>query len=385
MSEKKIIVHISDDYPDIMEPNKDAAIIRLIDGTPEYRHVVYSLNRVTGLSGLIAQDFEDDRIAVAYGALPKGVLWGKRLPEIGQWIIEDLKSKNIKPDLIQAHKFTVEGVIGFVISKALSCPLICNIHGGTDYNILKRKASSRPLYKKISRHAKVLLPSAPWPMELFNELLSLSKKKCTLLPVMPTINEMSPAPYVKKNKIITVFHLDDWRRKNFEGMVMAVDFLKERDVLVYLDVYGGGAAKSYLDMQKIIEQHELENHIRIMGPTPNTSLQQIMKDYIALILPSKKESFGLVYVEALLSGLPIMLNKKRGIINMLPTEKMGYGCDASDPHDIANGYLHLIEHQKNLKAGIEDMQAQGELDLFLSENILNTYKGVVNQVLGIKE
>ncbi len=385
MSSNKVIVHISNDFPDVMDPNKTKAVINLIEGTPEYRHIVYSLNRVTGLSGLIAQNFGEDRTAIAYGALPKGVLWGKRLPEIGQWILDDLDNNGISPDLIEAHKFTVEGVIGYEISKALSCPLICDIQGGTDYNVLKKKTSLRHLYKTIGKHAKAILPYAPWPMEFFKETISLSDDKCTLLPVIPSLNEMSPAPVIKENKIITVFHLDEWRRKNFEGMVMAVDFLREQEIEVSLDVYGGGSPKSYLDMQRIIEQHSLENHVRIMGPTPNGTLPEIMKGYIGFALPSMTESFGLVYVEALFSGLPILLNKNRGIVDYIPTEKMGYGCDASDPNDIAKGYLHLIRHQKDLKEIIEEMQIQGDLDIFLGFNILKDYKGVLNQVLDGRE
>ncbi len=381
MTDKPIIVHISNDYPDIMAPNKTKAVINLVEGTPQYRHVVYSLNRVSGLSGLVAQEFGEDRFALAYGALPKGFLWERRLPEIARWIIADLKEKGITPDLVEAHKFTVEGIIGYELSTAFSCPLICDIQGGTDFNILKKKPSLRGLYKKIAKRSSAILPYAPWPLDLFEEKIELDRAKCTLLPVVPGVNAMRSSNVVSSPKIMSVFHLDEWQRKNFEGMALAIKHLVEAREKITLDVYGGGCPKSFLDLKRIIDQHNLHEYIRIMGPTPNGALPEVMQDYVGLSVPSKTESFGLVYVEALFSGLPVLLNKSRGIAGYLPMEKIGYGCDASDPVDIANGFLYLVKNQVSLKSGIASMQKKGGLDLFLGDTILQSYNSVLERTL----
>jgi hypothetical protein len=73
----KVIVHISADFPDSMEPHalKTNSIPNLIQATEGYRHIVYSLNRVSLVSGIVAVDFGPDRKAIAYGAPPKGIFY----------------------------------------------------------------------------------------------------------------------------------------------------------------------------------------------------------------------------------------------------------------------------------------------------------------------
>ncbi|MCB1562659.1 MAG: hypothetical protein KDJ75_03715, partial [Alphaproteobacteria bacterium] len=148
---KPIILHISSDYPDSLNPRKTRAISSLVDETPEYRHVVYSLNRFTALGGLASLPFGEDRTAIAYGALPKGLLWGPRLAALAEWIIEDMKAKGVRPALVEAHKFTVEGLIGQRVAQAFSCPLICDIQGNTDVMILKNKPGFRRRYRAIAQ------------------------------------------------------------------------------------------------------------------------------------------------------------------------------------------------------------------------------------------
>src|ERR1700733_4136550 len=82
----KTVVHVSADYPDSFAPNKTAAVANLVAGAPGLRHVVYSLNRVAGLSGIAATQFDTDRFCVVYHAPPKGLLLRTRLNDVADWI-----------------------------------------------------------------------------------------------------------------------------------------------------------------------------------------------------------------------------------------------------------------------------------------------------------
>ncbi len=378
---KKTILHISNDYPDILAPNKTKAVLNLVEGTPEYRHVVYSLNRVNAMDGLAAMGFGEDRTSLAYGALPKGIFWEKRLREVGRWILADLKEKGIKPDLIEAHKFTIEGLIGQDLAQEFKVPLICDIQGYTDINILKKKKSLRPRYAKIAKECVAVLPYAPWVLDGFEEMIGLDRDKCTCLPVVPYIDKMSAAPVIKGDKLISVFHLDGWQNKNFEGMALAIDKLSEIRTGITLDIYGSGSPKTLLALQKIIDSQGLQDRMRLMGAVENGNISEIMQEYCAFIMPSKSESYGLVYVEALFSGLPILLNANRGISGYYDLDSIGYGCNPHDIDDIANGMDHLLKNQKSLKDNIAKMQKDGAFDKLRKGAILKSYKSVIDKAL----
>ena len=137
----KVIVHISADFPDPMAPAKTNSVANLIKFTEGYRHVVYSLNRVSLLSGIVAVDFGPDRKAIAYGAPPKGLFLATYLDHVSGWILKDIQSRGITVDAIHLHKFSVEGLVGLKIAQSLKMP-VYRQHLGR-YGSYRHKISSR--------------------------------------------------------------------------------------------------------------------------------------------------------------------------------------------------------------------------------------------------
>ncbi len=379
---KPVIVHISNDYPDILDPNKTKAISRLVEGTPEYRHVVYSLNRVSQWDGLAAVEFGEDKIAVSYGALPKGFFWGRRLKAVGQWILNDLNARGIVPDVIQAHKITVEGVVGHDLAQVFGCPLVCDIQGDTDTKLLKHKRSLKDKYMQIARESVLFFPYAPWAIAPFEEQLGLSKMKCRNLPVVPGFDSFAKSDAVGQDKLLSIFHLDTYGRKNIEGMIEAVKILSATRPDLRIDVYGRGSPKNFMKVQALIEENKVEKHIRLCGSVPNGDVQKVMGAYAGFVLPSKAETFGLVFAEALFSGLPVLFNKKQAISGYFDESLIGYACDVHDNADIAAGIAHILDHEEEYKGNIAKMQDDGTLDIFKRDAILQTYKDGLEYAIG---
>lgn len=378
---RQTIIHISNDFPDILVPNKTKAIQHLVDGTPEYHHIVYSLNRVNGWKGISSTPFGDDRLAIAYKALPKGVFWEARLKDVAQFIINDMASKNIVPDAIHGHKFTVEGLVAQQVAAHFKKPFMISIQGDTDTKILHLKRSLRQRFQQISNQASMVFPFSQWPIAQFQKCISLDQSKIIVLPVVPAIDSLSPAPIISEPHLMTVFHLDSWNRKNIIGMMNAIKDVQKKIPAIHLDVYGGGSPKSTKIVEKLIQDYGLADRVVLRGSAPNGGLPELMRKYAGFILPSKRESYGLVYAEALFSGLPVMFSKDRAIDGLFPTDKIGYTCDPFDAKDIAKGIVHLLTHQAALKSSIAELQTSGRLDMIRKDHILDSYRTGIAKVL----
>lgn len=381
---KPLILHISNDYPDPLQPDKTRAILHLVEGTPEFRHVVYSLNRVNGLGGIASIPFGEDRTAVAYGALPKGIFWEKRLDEVAQWILADLKSKNIVPDLIEAHKLTVEGIIAETLVAAFGCRLVCDIQGGTDLTVLKVKVGLRKRYQRIANLASLILPYAPWVIGSFNQLITMDRSKCDCLPVLPGFDTLTPSAPSKTPRLITLMRFGDRKNKNLAGIVAAMASLSARYPTLTLDVYGGGAPLGLLRLMKMVRESGLEDRVRFQGPVANARLPQLLGEYSALVMPSFSETYGLVYAEALFCGVPVMFSKGRAIDGYFDTQAIGYACDPGSIDDIANGISHLLENEGMLKQNIARMQSEGAFESIRKAAILSKYREGLNRVLAMR-
>lgn len=381
MAMRPIIIHISNDFPDPLAPDKTKAVKNLIDGTPEFHHIVYSLNRVNGWSGVESFPFGEDYTAIAYRALPKGILWEHRLQDVAVWIIADIEKRGIKPDLIQGHKFTVEGLIAKQMAAHFRVPFVCSLQGDTDTKILSIKKGLHAAYQDIADRAAMIFPFAAWPIAEFRRHLTLADHKLCVLPVAPSIDTLTPAPVIDTPRFLSVFHLDSWQRKNVLSVVAAIRKLATRYPDMTLDICGRGSPDTLLTLKTAIAKSGIENKVNFLGPAPNGDLPTLMKNYVALVLPSRRESYGLVYAEALFSGLPILYSKDRGIDGLLPPDKIGYRCDPLSIDDIAAGLEHLWTQQGVLKSSVAELQSSGGLDILRSGPIIKKYREALQKVL----
>lgn len=378
---KPVILHLSNDYPDPLQPDKTRAVLSLVEGTPQYRHVVYSLNRVSAWNGIASIPFGEDRTAIAYGALPKGILWDSRLADVAAWILADLKQRAIVPHLIEAHKFTVEGLIGYRLAREFSCPLICDIQGDTDTRILEKKTSLRGRYKDIARDVALVFPYAPWAIEPFRKEAGLDPDKCVCLPVVPSVDILSRAPVIAEDRLVSVFNLDSWKRKNIMTVITAMQGLFSTRPTLSLDIYGRGRPKNLLTLQAAIRKLDKTGRVRLMGSAQNNALPSLLKNYSAFVMPSRRETYGLVYTEALFSGLPLLFSKNRGIDGYFDAQKIGYAADPLSSNDVARGLDYVLRNQSSLKDQIANMQLSGELNPLRARSILDVYSRAVDKVL----
>lgn len=378
---KPVIIHISSDYPDTLNPDKTRAVASLVDGTPEFRHVVYSLNRVNGFAGISSIPFGPDKTAVAFRALPKGLLWERRLDAVGKWIINDLITKGIKPDLVEAHKFALEGIVAEQVRDHFNVPLVCDIQGDSDTKIIAAKISLRPRYKALAKKTSLFLPYSHWPLNFLRDKLAQPKLRYTVLPVVPGFNGMSPAPVQSGQNLVTVLNIDSWPRKNIAGLMEAIKILRPRFPHLKLDVYGRGKASALLKLDAAIRAMGLSDTVILKGSVPNGTLTDVLKSYAGMVLPSLRETFGLVYTEALFAGLPILYSKDRGFDGFFAADKIGYACNPNDAADIAQGMAHILDHEAALKQSITNLQETGAFDILRRDTILQTYRDNILNVL----
>ncbi|HEU5047987.1 MAG TPA: glycosyltransferase family 4 protein [Rickettsiales bacterium] len=378
---RPVIVHISNDYPDPLQPDKTLAIRNLVEATPEFRHVVYSLNRVNGLGGITSIPFGEDRTAVAYGALPKGLFWERRLEAVADWISADMKQKNIVPDLIEAHKITVEGIIGQKLAAEYNCKLVCDIQGGSDYKLLKFKRNLWKRFGEIAKASTLIFPYAPWVVPHFEKAVGLDPSKCRNLPVLPGFDALSSSSVSSAPRLITLLRFSDRKNKNIASTIAAVNQLAAKYPAITLDIYGGGGAKDLMELRKVIDNDNIDGRINFKGPIANNVLTQIMGQYSALVMPSFTETYGLVYAEALFCGVPVLFTKGQAIDGYFDTTKIGYACNPASVEDIAAGIEHLLKNEAELKRNIAQMQASGALDFIRRKDIIDTYRNELLKLL----
>ncbi len=92
-------------------------------------------------------------------------------------------------------------------------------------------------------------------------------------------------------------------------------------------------------------------------------------------MPSIHESFGLVYVEALSQGLPVIYSKDQGFDGQFPDGEVGYSVDPLNPEDLA-------EKIKKIKTNYDSLitTLPNKIDQFSWERISTEYAKVYRSI-----
>jgi glycosyltransferase involved in cell wall biosynthesis len=378
----KSVLHISADFPDPLVPAKTRAVVNLIDATAGFRHIVYSLNRVSWRRGVSRIPFANDRVALAYGAPPYGIGLAKHLQPVAEAIRADLEQRRLVPDLIHAHKFTVDGLVAAELAQQLGRPFVANLWGDSDIKIFEGKRSLGGRYQEVAGEAAMLFPAAPWTARYFAKALSIGGDRLKILPVVTAADVLLPPKVVGRPRFVTVLSLDSWKRKGLDLLARAAARLRARIPELSIDVYGTGSAKSLIDAAHMIRQAGADRQLRLLGPTAHGAVQKTMNGYAAFLMPTRRETYGMVHVEAILAGVPILWSRDRGIDGLLKDPHVGYRCDPSSVDDVVAGIECLLDREPEFKHRIGELQSTGAFEHLRRSAIAARYRALIGPLLG---
>jgi glycosyltransferase involved in cell wall biosynthesis len=379
------ILHITADFPDPLSPGKGAAIPSLIDATPCYRHIVYSLNRVScWRRGVQSLQFADDRIALAYGAPRWGMLLATRLSAVASWILDDLSKRRWIPEAVHAHKLTIEGLIAAPIARHFGIPLLCSLQAKTDVKILRARPDLRRRFAQIWHGAHHAFPFSPRARETATQFLGARTGPTMLLPCISKANAIRRAAIAPSPRIVSMFRLDDHQGKNAKTLIRAVTAARRQIPDLSLDIYGTGQPRSFFELGRIIESFSAEGFVQLKGPIPHENVQDTIAWYAAFAMPTLRESYGMVFAEALLAGVPILQTMGWGIHGLYRDADIGYACANPRSHqEVARGIITILANEERLKSRIAELQCSGAFDILRRDSIVETYRTALESVVGI--
>ena len=374
------ILHISADYPDPLVPAKTRAVEALLAAVPEHEHRIWSLNRVGWRRGVSALSFGAGHRAVTYGAPANGLWLASRMQRVAEFILEESVALGFQPDLVHAHKLSVEGLVGDVVASTLQIPLVVSSQGNSDLKIIGARRDLRFCWRRIWQRAHAFFAFAPWTCERLGALLGPRSRAVQLLPcIVPTERMIAPA-VVATPLVRTAFHLGGYKNKNAIGLMRAAAATARRVRDLRLEIAGGGDATAFARLSDAALA-VTPARVSLVGPKPATEMPNFFNGATCMALPSRRESFGMVFVEALMAGCPVLMSKGWAIDGYLEDGHVGLSVPAGDVSAIAAGLEQLVREERVFKRRLLHLQETGGLDLFRRETIATTYRAGLEEAV----
>ncbi len=157
--------------------------------------------------------------------------------------------------------------------------------------------------------------------------------------------------------------------KGLEYLVKAVDLIKAEIPEIDCVIVGEGSQRDNLHW--LIETLNLQNKIKLVGYKDN--FPDWIYNFDVFVLPSLKESLGVLAIEAMACGRPVIATKSGGTVEIIDNEKHGMLVEPGNPRALAEAILWL---HKNPDLAVKYAEAAREkvAEKFLLSEMLIEYR-----------
>lgn len=152
-----------------------------------------------------------------------------------------------------------------------------------------------------------------------------------------------PAPRVSdlSLRLLIVHRLSPVRQTDlyFPAILEAMEHLREEGFEVTLDVVGGGPERQILVSQ--LEARERALDVTFYGALPNNELNNHFDQADIFLMPSYREGFPRVLIEAMSKGLPIVSTDAGGVSDILGPQQIEFTSERDVPDRFRDNLLSL--------------------------------------------
>lgn len=291
----------------------------------------------------------------------------------------------IKPDLVYIA-ITSKG-IGFykdfffvLISKLLGNKIVFHFHNkGVSLN--QNKIIDNFLYKLAFSNTNAIILS----QRLYYDIKKYFNKKAVYVCPngIPEEKIETSIPLSSTKKQTHFLYLSNlYKSKGVHILLKALKLLKNQSKDFRCSIVGGEGDVSTQELNNLIKEMDLEKEVVYLGKRYGEEKTQIFKSADVFVFPTYYETFGLVNIEAMMYGLPVISTREGAIEDIVVDHETGFLVKRKDHNDLAKKMKLFINTPEQIskmgKKAQERFFQKFTLTTF-ENNLLNILLELTNQ------
>lgn len=350
------ITHISSDYP--FTPLYSQLLRHFKD--PYIHHTMY-VPLMHGRSFDKRYDVQSETVKVVYSH--DFSRWDRFLQSRKQKLIASRLREQLhvgSEDLIHAHYLFAAGGVALQIKKEIGTEYICAVRNADlnyhfKYGIFHRKHG----VEILENASKVVFIAPAYKEKLCRRYLKADvaqRLRAKSLVIPNGIDDFWLENRQTKSGLgasaIKFIYVGEFsKNKNLATVVKAVQYLRQQGRDARLLAVGGavhdaaGAAEFYKLVEENPEYLQTEQWIK-----DKTQLCKRYREADIFIMPSLHETFGMVFIEAMSQGLPVIYTEGEGIDGYFEQGSVGYSVNPLNVQQIAESALNIVENYSEISA-----------------------------------
>jgi D-inositol-3-phosphate glycosyltransferase len=300
--------------------------------------------------------------------LPKPEL-AAHIPKFVEGILAFAKKKNIQYDLIHSH-YWMSGIAARDLKAAWNIPMIHMFH---TLGLMKQRIARAPHEaegdyriqgeREVIQLADRLVAATPAEMAQLQWLYDANEKKITIIPPGVDVSHFYPIPSDEAKDFVGIPPKDRMMLfvgrieplKGVDTLIRAISLIRKKGLLdrhccLCVSIIGGEPDAEPTNMtaemsrlQQLCDQQELDDLVAFLGRRGQDTLPYYYSAADVVVMPSHYESFGMVALEAMACGTPVIATQVGGLAFLVRDGVTGFHIPVDCPEALGERLVTLLE------------------------------------------
>src|SRR5699024_2935077 len=251
--------------------------------------------------------------------------------------------KKEKPDLIHGH-FGLDSYRLLGLKQTFNLPFIVNFYG---YDVLRlpEEFGWKRRYRTLAKEGDLFFVGSE-DMKSNVVGLSFPEEKIKVLKLGMKLDEIRFEQRTAAGpNLMMVGRMVE--KKGFKYAVKAVNLLKEKGIVIRLDLYGDGALRP--ELEQLTSKLDINDQVTFHGQTENQVIFKELYRHDILLVPSvqaadgDREGIPQTTVEGMATGIPVVASSHAGLPELIIHEETGLQVPERDASGLADAIQRYME------------------------------------------
>ena len=287
--------------------------------------------------------------------------------QFAQGVIDFASKKDIHYKIIHSH-YWLSGIVAGQLKKNWDIPIIQMFHTLSKLKNINRSTLDREEVgfrekgeQKVMGIADRIIAATDDEADKMSQLYKVDSEKIRVIPPGVDLSRFYPIPSdeakavvgVPQNESMILFVGRIEPLKGVDKLIYAMAQLRKADIFSecphYLIIIGGDPDvqeskmnKEMLRLKKLCADLNMQNLVLFLGKKDQDSLPYYYSAAETVVVPSYYESFGLVALEAMACGTPVIATQVGGLSSIVKNQVTGFTIPLDDSNALEEALTKLI-------------------------------------------
>lgn len=271
------------------------------------------------------------------------------------WLLRTFRvlvSRGKSYNIVHAHYVFPTGMLALMFKKLLKTPYVVTAHGGDIDRMAKKNARIRGWTRSILLHADHVIAVGEALRHDIIQDFDVPAERVTVMSMGVNRRIFQPVPKeearaglgIPSDEKPIVFVGNFIREKGVLDLIEAFSLLEKEETAVKLYMIGARRSQAFTEeAENLIKERGIRN-IQFLDPVSQPELARWMAAAELFVLPSHMEGFGLVAVEAMACGTPVV-GANVGGLSFLLADGSGVLAEPHNPVSLYESMAAILQDE----------------------------------------